>query len=135
MKKYKAEIIVLVIVLLIAVGVGVYVYLTKKRTPKVVNGVPTGITVDALGNVYDAQNVKIGTDNGDDSYTTTAGVVMDYNGNVLSTPSTTGGTATIPVVGAPITAPVSAPVAVSDSTAVITPVNADLLSNAVYSSK
>jgi hypothetical protein len=86
MKKSGWLIWTVLVIGVMATGVAVYLYFTKKRTPKVVNGIPTGITVDPMGNVYDANGNKIGVDNGDDSFTSNSGAVVDYNGNVLSTP-------------------------------------------------
>jgi hypothetical protein len=90
--KFGWTIGIVVIVLLLVIGLVFYFVLPRKKQPgqpKVVNGIPTGITVDTMGNVYDANGNKIGKDNGDDTYTSNSGSLVDYNGNILSLPSNT----------------------------------------------
>ena len=94
-----AGLIIFIILILIGSCIAVYFYLTRTRTPKVVNGAQAIFTVDKLGNVYDAQGLLVGKDNGDDSWTATNGAIMDYNNNVLTpapgTPATQTNTNTV----------------------------------------
>ncbi len=72
-------------ILLILALVLVYVFvLNKKPQPKVTStGDVTEFTVDGYGNVFDAQGLYVGRDNGDDSWTNTTGAIYDFNDNLL----------------------------------------------------
>lgn len=97
LSKFQWGMIIVGILLIISL-VLVYFFVLKKKSPKVVKGVETAFMVDGLGNVYDAQNLYVGNDNGDDSFTSPSGDIIDFNNNVIGhvPVSNTTGTAATP---------------------------------------
>jgi hypothetical protein len=64
--------------LVIIISLVLVYFFVLKHKPKVVNSVQTAFTVDGLGNVADAQGIYVGRDNGDDTFTTPNGDIIEY---------------------------------------------------------
>lgn len=81
--KHKSIYIFIGILALIGAGAVAFYFLVVKKPVDNRKYLGSTFSVDSLGNVTDSQNVNVGTDNGDGSFTTPTGTIYDYNGNVI----------------------------------------------------
>ena len=105
MKKKHVIILVVVILLLIAPGIALWYFVFSKKpkiSPKVAaaqTALPNGYVVDPATGIVTLKGYVVGRDNGDDSWTSTGGSIIDYNGNFISNSPMSGTALTSFVVG------------------------------------